>query len=132
MQTMTYKALPRVVAVHMALVEERETVVKRLTAINAALKTVNFAPPPVPAKRSGESPIVRAKPSPPPSLIQLVLDFTRSGPKPVVEVLRHLRAKKFKFRTDSPLSELLAAIEKSYEVKDFGGKLGPSDHKVAA
>ena len=122
---MKYRALPRVVAVHMALIEERESVVERLTAINAVLRTVGISTEPtnpVHRDRAKEKKSTRPKDTP---LVQIVLDFSKKEPKPIVEILEHLRSKKFKFASGSPLNELLAALEKSFAIEDYGGKIGP-------
>jgi hypothetical protein len=116
-----------VVAVHLALIEERDAVLQRLAAINEALG----APDTDPAHTNGHGrPPNKSKASQTaletePPLIRLVLEFTRKGPRPVVEILEHLRAKKYKFKSGSPLNELLAALEKSFAIKDYGGKIGP-------
>ena len=123
---MKYRALPRVVAIHMALIEEHDALLKRLAAINEVLgpedihsvrkKTTRPLGP-----KAARSILPTETP-----LIQMVLDFTMNVPKPVVEVLAHLRAKKYKFETDDPLNELLAALENSFSIKDYGGKVGPT------
>ena len=123
---MKYRALPRVVAVHMALIEERESVVERLTTINSVLRTVGISTEPRnPAHRAKaeRKPSIRTTETP---LVQLVLEFTKTEPKPIVEILEYLRTKKFKFTSGSPLNELLAALEKSFAIKEFGGRIGPS------
>ncbi|HTI71487.1 MAG TPA: hypothetical protein VMF06_16055 [Candidatus Limnocylindria bacterium] len=121
---MKYRALPRVVAVHMALMQEREAVVERLEAINETFGLSERAP----VRKGGKQVRQAEKPEPSsplePHLIRLVVEFTQHGPKPVVEILQYLRAKKHRFQSASPLNELLAAAEKSNLIVDYGGKLG--------
>ncbi len=119
-------ALTRLEAARSELLEEREAILERLASIDEAIGAQS-APMTRPRPRS-ERPagVLQAAIQSAPPLVRAVLQITRRAPMSAETILERLQANQFTFTSSSPLEELTTALKGSGDIKDYGGKFGPS------